>query len=393
MYVLRSGAFMQTDKKIDLVRQLLLAFGVRKNEAGIQWAKAFNREEGLRRQLDPSGKFYDRNRTMRMAVRRKLEAMPNDVNQPVKKIEELVSVIAPNATSKFDGLREGNVKGAYRGLILVAEQYPEVTAWLTQYSSVSGAKKVAKGSVAAASEKLEETDQVLSFKRELDLWKKDQDRHLEWALGSSAIYVASSYSVAGRAPVKRWMETHGGKYAKATKELFDIVVNTSAEKSLKDYITKTAKRTSDVYVPKDTGYYACLNPGHRGIWISNKVGGKYDYDECVKRDVESGFHPAVDEKYHGATSVMVHELGHALDFMTDAHSDPEILEIWNSPEIHLPTALSRYGATNPHEMIAEAFMEFMLNKEPRDVARRIGERLTKLYTEKYGEPIPAGELK
>ena len=147
MYVLRSGAFMQTDKKIDLVRQILLAFGVRKNEAGIQWAKAFNREEDLRRQLDPSGKFYDRNRTMRMAVRRKLEAMPNDVNLPVKKIEELVSVIAPNATSKFDGLREGNVKGAYRGLILVAEQYPEVTAWLTQYSSVSGAKKVAKGSV------------------------------------------------------------------------------------------------------------------------------------------------------------------------------------------------------------------------------------------------------
>ena len=105
MYVLRSGAFMQTDKKIDLVRQLLLAFGVRKNEAGIQWAKAFNREEDLRRQLDPSGKFYDRNRTMRMAVRRKLEAMPNDVNLPVKKIEELVSVIAPNATSKWNGLK------------------------------------------------------------------------------------------------------------------------------------------------------------------------------------------------------------------------------------------------------------------------------------------------
>ena len=384
---------MQTDKKIDLVRQILLTYSVRNNEAGIQWAKAFNREEALRRELDPAGEFYDRNRVMREGVTRKLQAMPDEANLPVKKIEELVTVIIPNATSKFDGIQEGNVKGAYRGLILVAERYPEVTAWLTQYSSVRGAKKVSKESVVAASEKLEESDRVLSFKRELDLWKKDQDRNLGLILGSSAISVARSYSVAGRAPVKRWMEKNGGEYAAVTKEFFDIVVNACAEKSLKDYITKTAKRTSDVYVPKDTGFYACLNPGYRGIWISNKVGGKRDYDECVKRDVESGYHPAFDEKYHGATSVMVHELGHALDFMTDAHKDPEILEIWNSVDVYLPKDLSRYGATNPHEMIAEAFMEFMLNKEPRDVARRIGERLTKLYTEKYGEPIPIGEFK
>ena len=52
MYVLRSGAFMQTDKKIDLVRQILLAFGVRKNEGGDTVGERHrNREEDLRRQL------------------------------------------------------------------------------------------------------------------------------------------------------------------------------------------------------------------------------------------------------------------------------------------------------------------------------------------------------
>lgn len=89
-------------------------------------------------------------------------------------------------------------------------------------------------------------------------------------------------------------------------------------------------------------------------------------------------------------SVIVHEFGHVLDFMTDASEDPEILKIWRKRSIDKGVEISNYAKDSCCEMIAEAFAEYHTCKNPRPLARRIGERMAQLYTEKYGEPIPEG---
>lgn len=390
MYVLRSGAFMQTDKKIDLVRQLLLAFGVRNNETGIQWAKAFNREEGLRRQLDPSGQLYDRKRVMRVGTQRKLQALPNAEGLTVEKIEELVTVIAPRAVSRFDGVAEKNVKGAYRALAHVTRKYPEVSYWLRQYGSVKGQAAIGREKALEVQPSIEEGEELAECKKEMDAWReRERDRWGGYWIGQSADSVAKQYKVSSRAPVKKWLKENGA-FARATSEFYEIVLDLTVEKTVKDCAKKLAQRAVNFYVPKDSGYYACAS-SVGGVWIGNKLGTQ-DYDEEMRVNVEQNWHPPFDEEFGGAMSVMVHELGHVLDYMTGARDDPEILKIWRSKSIDKGKEISRYAKENCAEMIAEAFAEYHTSKSPRPLACRIAKRVDQLYTEKYGAPFGQGDL-
>ena len=188
------------------MRQLLLAFRVRNNETGIQWAKAFNREEGLRRQLDPSGQLYDRNRVMRVGTQRKLQALPNAEGLPVEKIEELVSVIAPNAVSKFDGVLEANVRGAYKALKRVTELYPEVSVWLKQFGSIGGLGTVEQARINELLGTMDDHPDVKRYKQLMENWKaNEKTTAANRYRGYGAWWVAKYYSVAGRAPVKKWL--------------------------------------------------------------------------------------------------------------------------------------------------------------------------------------------
>lgn len=391
MYVLRSGAFMQTDKKIDLVRQLLLAFRVRNNETGIQWAKAFNREEGLRRQLDPSGQLYDRNRVMRVGTQRKLQALPNAEGLPVEKIEELVSVIAPNAVSKFDGVLEANVRGAYKALKRVTELYPEVSVWLKQFGSIGGLGTVEQARINELLGTMDDHPDVKRYKQLMENWKaNEKTTAANRYRGYGAWWVAKYYSVAGRAPVKKWLREHGSS-ATATVEFFDLAIDLYVETRVQKRIKETAKKAAGLPVPKDdSGMLACAWNYGNGVWIGNKLGSRENFDESMIGQVARNWHPPFDEDCGGAMSVIVHEFGHVLDFMTDASEDPEILKIWRKRSIDKGVEISNYAKDSCCEMIAEAFAEYHTCKNPRPLARRIGERIAQLYTEKYGELIPEG---
>ncbi|WP_131760980.1 ADP-ribosyltransferase [Actinomadura fibrosa] len=139
---------------------------------------------------------------------------------------------------------------------------------------------------------------------------------------------------------------------------------------------------------EDTLAYATLHGDDQGIYIS---------DEPFADNAERALDGA-DEEASGFTvpgggsaeGVFTHEFGHQLG--EQLLNDPQMLGDLNqavsdaigapydATQPHDPDtrqriedALSQYGATTPHEMLAEAFAEYRLSDNPRDLARAIGQ--------------------
>ena len=98
----------------------------------------------------------------------------------------------------------------------------------------------------------------------------------------------------------------------------------------------------------------------------------------------NGYHP---KNCVGIKSTTDHEFGHAieryiLEKKPDSLAYKKLNEIYNSlTKEEIGATLSRYGATNFSEFIAEGYCEYRNNKPPRDVAKAIGELLIKAYME------------
>lgn len=371
---------MNIPEKINQIERLLLSHLSCKSEKGIQWVRAFNEGEVSRRSLDPSGKFYDRARLMQKGIQRKLKELPVHDNLSVAECEEYIRAIAPQATCDQKGILQNNVIGAYKALRMVTERYPEVSMWLKQYSSIKGANSIAKKQKEVMEKALQNDPRVLEYKKSINEWK-DNQRYENWAYRTKAKYVAQQYGVSNRKAVKNWMKENG-EYSIASKEFYDIVVETKAEIYLKDFIRDLM--SEDIVVPKDASNMLACAGMAQGVWIGNILGGKYDYVELMPKNVETGYHPPYDKEYDGATAVLAHEFGHVLDYMTNAREDQEIKAIWNSSFINKMKEISTYAGKSCGEMIAEAFAEYLLCKNPRGLAKRIGERLNALYEEQYG---------
>jgi SPP1 gp7 family putative phage head morphogenesis protein len=107
----------------------------------------------------------------------------------------------------------------------------------------------------------------------------------------------------------------------------------------------------------------------------------------LERDAASGFHPAGTGT---AKAIVDHELGHQVDGILGLASRTEFLD----PELkqivadHVPmpvdavTKVSRYAATNPKELVAEAWAEYRNSPQPREVARLIGELIERKAKER-----------
>ena len=98
----------------------------------------------------------------------------------------------------------------------------------------------------------------------------------------------------------------------------------------------------------------------------------------------NGYHP---KNCVGIKSTTDHEFGHAieryiLEKKPDSLAYKKLNELYNSlTKEEIGATLSRYGATNFSEFIAEGYCEYRNNKPPRDVAGLIGALLTKAYME------------
>jgi starvation-inducible outer membrane lipoprotein len=73
-------------------------------------------------------------------------------------------------------------------------------------------------------------------------------------------------------------------------------------------------------------------------------------------------------------------MGHQLDDYLLVRHQNDIVALWhNTPTVDIHSELSKYGAKNSSEFVAEAWSEFRNNPEPRPIAKKIGEKILSLY--------------
>ncbi|MDL4814886.1 WXG100-like domain-containing protein [Actinomadura opuntiae] len=154
----------------------------------------------------------------------------------------------------------------------------------------------------------------------------------------------------------------------------------------------------------DTLAYARLHGDDQGIYINAS-----EFDDNAARNEEG-----VAEEEDGFTvpgggsteGVFTHEFGHQLgqrlleDPQMRADLNQAISDALGVPydatqphdaamKARIEDALSQYGATTPHEMMAEAFTEYRLAENPRDLARAIGGVMDRHLRAETPEPTPS----
>lgn len=96
-------------------------------------------------------------------------------------------------------------------------------------------------------------------------------------------------------------------------------------------------------------------------------------NETLKYNVIARFHPVGCDSVE---AIVCHEVGHLLDEKLQVSSSAAFAALKKE---YAPTAitenLSQYAAYNGQEMLAEGFAEYLCNKNPRPLARRIGEMI------------------
>lgn len=377
---------METNDKIDLVRSLLMAFFNRQQASGIAWGQAFNAEQKIREKVDPDAKSYDKRKLTVESVRKKVDLLPPFSEMNAKTADLAASVIAPNASCKFDGLLLANAQGCVEALAFVAKAYPEIADYLKCYSSVKGAKKRNKLFQDEYIETIKNDQASVDKRKSLQKWLDGYTFEGTW--WGSANNMASSWGVKNRKPVKDWLAKNG-QWTQANEELLEICKAARLEKEMKEYLAGRADREKNMlYVPKENKsgrWLACASKNVKSVYMSNVNGDKRDYELIMQKCEGQGFHPKRDPEHSGSMAVMVHELGHILDYMTNAREDDVIYAVWyKNHGVRMKEGLSEYADSSIAEMIAEGFAEYALCKEPREIAKTIGERLNDLYRNKYG---------
>ena len=158
---------------------------------------------------------------------------------------------------------------------------------------------------------------------------------------------------------------------------------------------------ADIFKDSPTSM-ACFDNGTQKIHLNTSYyGSKAEFDQKYQASVEKKFHP------EGTTSesVIVHEMGHAIDRAVSLQSfgeysyyykgDTISRRMWNNDlknaakkgtpitgEI-MTNGLSKYAGAKPAEYFAEGFAEGMTSSAPRPMAKSIMSRLN-TYVKKAG---------
>ena len=97
----------------------------------------------------------------------------------------------------------------------------------------------------------------------------------------------------------------------------------------------------------------------------------------IEANEKSGFHP---KKCSGLESVYFHELGHALDHLTNLSNGADFDKFWKSlSQEEIKKDLSIYGASCEKEFLAEAISEYYCSPKPREIAKKVYKMLQKRY--------------
>lgn len=93
--------------------------------------------------------------------------------------------------------------------------------------------------------------------------------------------------------------------------------------------------------------------------------------QTLEYNVSIGYHPLGCDD---TDSIVYHEIGHLLDRTLNVSDSAEFAALKKEyAPAKIAEGLSRYAAYNAQEMLAEGFAEYRCNKNPRPLARKIGE--------------------
>ena len=110
---------------------------------------------------------------------------------------------------------------------------------------------------------------------------------------------------------------------------------------------------------------------YTGIVVNNKWGENAEaFIKALEGDVEIGWHP---NGCGTIASVFDHEIAHQIDYAVGLRTNREMTSLWASlSKNDIEKGLSRYGAKNINEFIAEGYSEFVNSENPREIASKIG---------------------
>lgn len=113
-----------------------------------------------------------------------------------------------------------------------------------------------------------------------------------------------------------------------------------------------------------------------GIVVNDKWGKNAGtFISALESDVKSSWHPA---GCGTIASVFDHEIAHQIDYAMSLRDNQAMKALWNSlKKEDIEKGLSRYGASNIAEFIAEGYAEYCNSEKPRDIASKIGKIIEK----------------
>lgn len=115
---------------------------------------------------------------------------------------------------------------------------------------------------------------------------------------------------------------------------------------------------------------------YTGIVVNNKWGENAEmFISALESDVKTSWHPT---GCGTIASVFDHELAHQIDYATGLRDNQAMKTLWGSlSKEDIEKGLSRYGASNIAEFIAEGYAEYCNSEKPREIASKIGSIIEK----------------
>ena len=338
----------------------------------------------------------------------RLAANPFDESKNLKPAEYVSQVKSwlPDSLICFKKMEAGNAKGVANAISDVLGRYPEL-------ANAQGMRLLGTGAELLA-ERKKQFDEI---ERRVDEMMKTADvsRHQRYAEGkfdatiqnaiqyrrwrcygnyNLARELAKNYGVQNDKRIKSYVKDS----SEVTPEFLSMLREVYVQAYTKSQYVYELKHSNpkifrpEIHIPKFQGMnqskksYAWFSDGN-GVILTNKF--KQNLTDNIRRDEGSSFHPkgtlGSDSQSDAARSIVTHELGHALDYALDLRTNPEIFNLWRDHKKTMQDDLSEYAGTNIQEMIAEAFCEYMLSKEPRPLAQKIGQIIDNEYARRFGE--------
>lgn len=115
---------------------------------------------------------------------------------------------------------------------------------------------------------------------------------------------------------------------------------------------------------------------YTGIVVNNKWGENAEmFISALESDVKTSWHPT---GCGTIASVFDHEIAHQIDYATGLRDNQAMKTLWGSlSKEDIGKGLSRYGASNIAEFIAEGYAEYCNSEKPREIASKIGSIIEK----------------